>query len=70
MEQGAALFEKADFCIDRGYDDNKMFLKLDELEQYYIIRLRSNRKLLYHNKWTMGPGGAYEDIMPPPHGFR
>ena len=52
MEQGAALFEKATFAMDRGYDDNKMFLKLDELEQDYVIRLKSNRNLLYHNKWT------------------
>lgn len=52
MEQGAALFEKATFCMDRGYDDNKMFLKLDELEQDYVLRLTSKRKLLYHNKWT------------------
>ncbi|MFA9466955.1 MAG: transposase [Velocimicrobium sp.] len=53
MEQGAALFTKATFVIDRGYDDNKMFLKMDELGQDYVIRLRSNRKLLYYNKWTM-----------------
>ena len=53
MEQGAALFEKATFAMDRGYDDNKMFLKMDELKQDYVIRLISNRKLLYHNKWTM-----------------
>ena len=33
MERGAALFGKATFAMDRGYDDNKMFLKLDELEQ-------------------------------------
>lgn len=39
--------------MDRGYDDNKMFLKLDDLNQDYVIRLKSNRKLLYHNKWTM-----------------
>ena len=39
--------------MDRGYDDNKMFLKLNELGQDYVIRLKSNRKLLYHNKWTM-----------------
>ena len=31
MERGSALFEKATFCMDRGYDDNKMFLKLDSL---------------------------------------
>ena len=53
MEQGADLFGKATFAMDRGYDDNKMFLKMDELGQDYVIRLKSNRKLLYHNKWTM-----------------
>ena len=53
MKQGVALFGKATFCMDRGYDDNKMFLKLDSLKQDYVIRLKSNRKLLYHNKWTM-----------------
>lgn len=52
MEQGAALFGHATFVMDRGYDDNKMFLKMDELEQDYVIRLKANRKLLYHNKWT------------------
>lgn len=52
MEQGATLFGKATFAMDRGYDDNKMFLKMDELGQDYVIRLKSNRKLLYHNKWT------------------
>ena len=53
IEQGAALLGKATFVMDRGYDDNKMFLKLDELGQDYIIRLTAKRKLLYHNKWTM-----------------
>ena len=53
IEQGAAPFGKATFVMDRGYDDNKMFLKLDELGQDYIIRLTAKRKLLYHNKWTM-----------------
>ena len=52
MERGAKLFKKATFVMDRGYDDNKMFLKLDSLEQDYVIRLKSNRKLIYHNKWT------------------
>ena len=53
MELGAALFGKATFVMDRGYDDNKMFLKLDSLKQDYVIRLKSNRKLFYHNKWVM-----------------
>ena len=53
MEQAAAHFDKVTFAMDRGYDDNKMFLKLDELGQDYVIRLKSNRKLLYHNKWTI-----------------
>lgn len=51
MERAAALFGKATFVMDRGYDDNKMFLKLDSMGQDYIIRLTSRRKLLYHNKW-------------------
>ncbi len=51
MERGAALFGKATFALDRGYDDNKMFLKLDSLKQDYVIRVKSNRKLLLHNKW-------------------
>ena len=53
MERGASLFGKATFVMDRVYDDNKMFLKLDALKQDYVIRLKSNRKLFYHNKWVM-----------------
>lgn len=37
--------------MDRGYDDNKMFLKLDSMGQDYVIRLTAKRRLLYHNKW-------------------
>lgn len=52
MDRAAALFGKATFVMDRGYDDNKMFLKLDSLHQDYVIRLTAKRKLLYHNKWV------------------
>ena len=52
MERASALFEKATFVMDRGYDDNKMFLKLDSMGQDYVIRLTAKRKLLYHNKWV------------------
>jgi hypothetical protein len=52
MERAKALFGKATFVMDRGYDDNKMFLKLDSLEQDYVIRLTAKRKLLFHNKWV------------------
>lgn len=51
MERGAALFGKATFVMDRGYDDNKMFLKLDDLGQDYVIRLTAKRKLCFHGKW-------------------
>lgn len=51
MDRVAALFGKAAFVMDRGYDDNKMFLKLDSLHQDYVIRLTAKRKLLYYNKW-------------------
>lgn len=52
MERGASFLGKATFAMDRGYDDNKIFLKLDELKQDYVIRVKSNRKLLLHNKWV------------------
>ena len=51
IETGCSLFGKATFVMDRGYDDNKMFLKLDSMQQDYIIRLTTKRKLLFHNKW-------------------
>lgn len=38
MERAADLFEKATFIMDRGYNDNKMFLKLDSMGQDYVIR--------------------------------
>lgn len=52
MEWGRAMFGNATFVKDRGYDDNKMFLKSDSMKQDYVIRLTAKRKLLYHNKWT------------------
>ena len=52
MKRGKQLFGKATFVMDRGYDDNKMFLKLDELEQDYVIRLTAKRKLFFRNKWV------------------
>ena len=52
MERGAAMVSKANFVMDRGYDDNKMFLKLDELKQDYVIRLTAKRKLFFHGKWV------------------
>lgn len=52
MERAAALFKKATFVMDRGYDDNKIFLKLDSMNQDYVIRLTAKRKLFYHNKWV------------------
>lgn len=52
MERGASLFGKATFVMDRGYDDNKMFLKLDGLGQDYVVRLKRNRKLFYRSRWV------------------
>ena len=43
IRQAAALFGKATFVMDRGYDDNKIFLILDHLKQdYYIFRVFSS----------------------------
>lgn len=52
MERAASLLGKATFVMDRGYDDNKMFLKLDSMQQDYVIRLTAKRKLLFHSKWV------------------
>lgn len=52
IERGKSLFGNASFVMDKDYDDNKMFLKLDELDQYYVIRLTSKRKLFFHGKWV------------------
>ncbi len=52
MERGASLLGKATFVMDRGYDDNKMFLKLDNMGQDYVIRLTARRKLFFHGKWV------------------
>ena len=52
MERGRQIFGKATFVMDRGYDDNKIFLKLDALKQDYVIRLTAKRKLFLHNKWV------------------
>ena len=52
MERGAKLFKKATYVMDRGYDDNKMFQKLWELGQDFVIRLTQKRKLFFHGKWV------------------
>ena len=52
MERGKDLFPKATYIMDRGYDDNKMFIKLMELGQNFVIRLTNRRKLYYKNKWV------------------
>lgn len=45
MEHGASLFRKATFVMDRGYDDNKMFLKLDSIYQYIELGLLTGRNI-------------------------
>lgn len=52
MERGVSLLGKATFVMDRGYDDNKMFLKLDSMGQDYVIRLTERRRLLFHGRWV------------------
>lgn len=52
MERGAKLFKKASFVMDRGYDDNKIFQKMWELGQDFVVRLTQKRKLFFHGKWV------------------
>ena len=49
MEQSAALFGKATFAMDRGYDDNKVFLKLDGLGQL-VYGITGHPMMLATNK--------------------
>ena len=51
IDSAVRLLGKATFAMDRGYDDNKVFHKLFEMEQDFVIRLTAKRKVFYHNKW-------------------
>ena len=44
IDRAIALFRKCTFAMDRGYDDNKLFLKLLDAGQDFVIRIRKNRK--------------------------
>ena len=52
MERGSQLYKKATYVMDRGYDGNKMFQKMWELGQDFVIRLTQKRKLFFHGKWV------------------
>lgn len=51
IERAITMFGKCTFAMDRGYDDNKIFLKLLDENQDFVIRIRKNRKLYYQNRW-------------------
>ena len=51
IDRAATLFKKCTFAMDRGYDDNKIFLKLLDEKQNFVIRIRKSRKLYYQNRW-------------------
>ena len=52
LEHTSLLFHNPTVVMDRGYDDNKIFLKLDSLGMDYVIRLTAKRKLFFHGKWV------------------
>ena len=51
IDRAVALFQNCTFSMDRGYDDNKIFLKLLDEGQDFVIRIKKNRKLFYQNRW-------------------
>ena len=55
IDRAIALFKQCTFAMDRGYDDNKLFLKLLDAGQDFVIRIRKNRKLYYQNRWFSAP---------------
>lgn len=54
IERAKKLFGTATFIMDRGYDDNKMFLTLDSLKQNYVIRLTSKTKTALPQQMGLG----------------
>lgn len=42
---------KGTFVNDRGYDNNKVFNHYFDKKQYFIIRLKENRKVYFKHKW-------------------
>ena len=55
IDRAIALFKHCTFSMDRGYDDNKIFLKLLDAGQDFVIRICRNRKLYYQNRWFTAP---------------
>lgn len=49
IDRSVKLLKNSTFVIDRGYDDDKIFQKLWELEQDFVIRLTQKRKLVSIN---------------------
>ncbi len=43
--------KKGIFVNDRGYDNNAIFNYYFKKQQYFIVRLKENRKIYYKNKW-------------------
>ncbi len=42
---------KGTFINDRGYDNNEVFNYYFKKKQYFIIRLKENRKIYFNHKW-------------------
>ena len=42
---------KGTFVSDRGYDNNRIFNYYFEKKQYFVIRLKENRKVYFTHKW-------------------
>lgn len=42
---------KGTFIHDRGYDNNKIFNYYFERRQYFVVRLKENRKVYLNHKW-------------------
>ena len=43
--------KKGIFVNDRGYDSNEIFKYYYSKNQYFVIRLKENRKIYFHHKW-------------------
>ena len=43
--------QKGVFVNDRGYDNNLIFNYYFKKQQYFVVRLKENRKVYYNHKW-------------------
>lgn len=61
IDRSVKLLKNATFVMDRGYDDNKIFQRLWDLEQNFVIRLTQKRKLFFIENGSPHPNSVRKE---------